>query len=239
MIKSLLFIAIAPVLIVALYIYIRDKYEKEPIFGLIKALLTGVLIVLPIVFIERFLSRYTPENNTLAATFYSAFAVASLTEEGFKYFAFMIFYWHSRNFNEKFDGIVYAVFISLGFAAVENVIYVYQGGYTVGMIRAVTAVPGHALFGTSMGYHFGFARFYPDRRIRQLILAFLMPFLWHGIYDFLVMGGKTYYLLLFIPLLIFFWINGFRQMKELSMASFFRTGFLQESGESKKDPDES
>jgi len=226
MIRSLLFISIAPVLIVAMYVYIRDKYEKEPIPSLIKALLTGVIIALPVVFIEMLLFDFGPVKDGIPAAIYNGFVVASLTEEGLKYLAFLLFFWSSRNFNEKFDGIVYAVFISLGFAAIENLLYVYEGGYQVGIIRAITAVPAHALFGTVMGYHFSYARFYPERRMRQLLLVFFMPFLWHGLYDFLILGKREIFIIIFIPVVIWFWINGLKRMKELSMASVFRNDFL-------------
>lgn len=226
MIKSLLFISIAPVIIVALYVYIRDKYEKEPFVSLLKALFTGVLIVIPVVYIEKILGSFSEGFNTLESAGYNAFLVASLTEEGFKYLVFILFFWPHRNFNEKFDGIVYSVFIALGFAAIENIYYVYKGGYEIGVLRALTAVPAHALFGTVMGYHFGLARFYPSRRKIQLLLAFIMPFGWHGVYDFLLMGQKPVLLVLFIPVIIFFWINGFRKINRFSAESVFRNDWL-------------
>lgn len=225
MIKSLLFISIAPILIIALYVYIRDRYEKEPISALIKALLSGIVIVFPVVLIEGLLISLSVRGEGVAEALFNSFIAASFTEEGFKLAAFMIFFWSNRNFNERFDGIVYSVFIALGFAAIENLIYVYKGGYTIGMLRALTAVPAHALFGTVMGYHLGNARFYPDRRGYNLLLAFLMPFIWHGLYDFLLMSQKQLLLLIFIPLLIFFWINGFKKIRELSSSSVFRNDF--------------
>lgn len=222
MIKNLIFISVAPVFIVGIYVYLRDKYEKEPFINLLKALLTGILIVLPIVLVENILGTFSAGMTGLSRAAYNAFFVASITEEGLKYLAFILLIWNNRNFNEQFDGIVYAVFISLGFAAVENVIYVYKGGYDVGVVRAMTAVPAHALFGTVMGYHLGLARFYPQQRPKQLILALLIPFVWHGTYDFLLMGHKQILLILFIPFIVFFWIIGFRNMKKLSSASIFR-----------------
>jgi RsiW-degrading membrane proteinase PrsW (M82 family) len=225
MIKSLLFVSIAPIIIVALYVYIRDKYEKEPIGTLIKALLSGVIIIFPIVIIEEFLLQYKPPDNSFSTALYTGFVVAGLTEEGFKFAVFFIFFWNSRDFNERFDGIVYAVFISLGFAAVENIIYVYRGGYDVGMLRALTAVPAHALFGTVMGFHLGNAKFYISNRWIHLLKAFLMPVWWHGLYDFLIMSRSPVFLLIFIPVLICLWINGFMKMKELSSTSVFRNDF--------------
>jgi RsiW-degrading membrane proteinase PrsW (M82 family) len=234
MIKSLIFISVAPVIIVALYIYLRDKYEKEPVLNLLKALLTGALIVLPVALIEAILGTVSAGMTYLSRAAYNAFFVASITEEGFKYLAFILLIWKNRNFNEQFDGIVYAVFISLGFAAVENVIYIYKGGYDVGVVRALTAVPAHALFGTVMGYHLGLAKFYPQQRPKQLVLALLIPFIWHGSYDFLLMGHKQIFLILFIPFIVFFWINGFRNMKKLSNASIFRNDLF-----ARKKPDSS
>jgi RsiW-degrading membrane proteinase PrsW (M82 family) len=234
MIKSLIFISVAPVIIIALYIYLRDKYEKEPVLNLLKALLTGALIVLPVVLIEAILGSVSASMTGLSRAAYNSFFVAAITEESFKYIAFILLIWNDRNFNEQFDGIVYSVFISLGFAAVENIIYVYKGGYDVGVVRALTAVPAHALFGTVMGYHLGLAKFYPQQRPKQLVLALLIPFVWHGSYDFLLMGHKQIFLILFIPFILFFWINGFRNMKKLSSASIFRNDLF-----ARKKPDSS
>jgi RsiW-degrading membrane proteinase PrsW (M82 family) len=226
MIRSLLFVSLAPVIIIAIYVIIRDKYEKEPIGRLLLALVAGLLIVPPVIAVERSLMLFSGSFNGMVTHLYHAFAVASLTEEGFKYLAFMLLIWRSRDFNEKFDGIVYAVFISLGFAAVENLLYVYRGGYQVGMLRAFTAVPAHAIFGVSMGYHFGMAKFYSEERRKQLFLAFIYPFLWHGAYDFFLMAGKPIYLILFIPLLFLLWRSGFKRMKRLSDISVYRIAGL-------------
>ena len=109
--------------------------------------------------IEGLIAEPSGAGEGLASAGYTAFVVAGFTEELMKYLAFYFFFWQERNFNEKFDGIIYAVYISLGFAAVENILYVFSGGMGVGFVRAFTAVPAHALFGISMGYYFGLARF--------------------------------------------------------------------------------
>ncbi len=133
-----------------------------------------------------------------------------------------IFFWRNRNFNEKFDGIVYAVFITLGFAGIENILYVFQGGYSVGIMRALTAVPAHALFGIMMGYNFGLARFSEKYQGINLFAAFAIPFIAHGAYDFLLMGNSQFLMAVFIPVFIFYWITGFRKIKKLSVDSTFR-----------------
>lgn len=230
MLNNLLFISLAPVLIIAFYIYNRDKYEKEPISHLLKALLAGVIIVLPVVLIEKFLSMPSELLEGLPAVAYTAFVVAGLTEEGMKFLAFYIVFWNNKNFNEKFDGIVYSVYIALGFAGIENIIYVFSGGYGVGLIRALTAVPAHALFGIVMGYNFGLARFHPERRAGYLVLALLLPFFFHGIYDFLLMSNSPVLLTLFIPVFIYFWIGGFRKMSIASKASSFRDESSDDTG---------
>ncbi len=219
---NIIFIALAPVLIIAFYVYFRDKYEKEPIGLLLKSLLAGALIVLPILYIERFISSFDHYFQGLPKAMYDAFMVAAVTEESFKYFALMLLIWKNPNFNEKFDGIVYAVFISLGFAGIENILYVSSYGFQVGWIRAFTAVPAHAIFGIMMGYYFGLAKFYPEIRKKLLIRALIFPIIFHGIYDYLLMSKHPVLLLLFIPFLVFMWISGFKHMNELSERSVYK-----------------
>jgi len=230
MFNNLLFISLAPILIIAFYIYSRDKYEKEPLSFLLKALLAGIIIVIPVVLIERLLTIPSENMEGMTNAAYTAFIVAGLTEEGMKYLAFYLFFWKNRNFNERFDGIVYAVYIALGFAGIENLLYVFSGGYSVGLVRALTAVPAHALFGIAMGYYFGMAKFYPGRRSFYLLLAFFLPFVFHGSYNFLLMGNSPVLLSVFIPLFIYFWITGFKKMAVASDASTFREANNNETG---------
>ncbi len=222
MFNTLLFISLAPVFIIAFYIYSRDRYEKEPLSVLIKALFIGVLCVLPVLLIEGVLTKLYIGPEGISEAAYTAFVVAGLTEEGIKFLALYLFFWKNKNFNEKFDAIVYAVFISLGFAAIENVLYVFQGGYSVGLVRAVTAVPAHALFGIMMGYNFGLARFNREYKGINLFAAFAIPFISHGAYDFLLLGNSQLLMLVFVPVFVFYWITGFRKMKKLSNDSVFR-----------------
>jgi RsiW-degrading membrane proteinase PrsW (M82 family) len=226
--NHLLFISLAPVLIIAFYIYRRDKYEKEPFPELIKALFAGVIIVLPAVIIEKILISFSGDIPGLKNAAYNAFLVAGLTEEALKYLVLCILFWNSSNFNEKFDGIIYAVYIALGFAGIENIFYVFTGGYEVGIVRAITAVPAHSLFGIMMGYYFGLARFNASHRTLYLCLAFLLPFALHGLYDFLAMGNTPVLLKAFVPVFIIYWISGFRKMAKLSDASFFKDTIIEE-----------
>jgi len=224
MINSLI-LAAAPVFILAFYIYYRDKYEKEPFTMLVKALVAGMIIVIPILIVEIGISALiAPFIGTIKGAALNAFAVASFTEEGFKWLAVLIIFFGSRQFNERFDGIVYAGFISLGFALIENILYVMvysSEGNGIAYMRAVSAVPAHMLFGVIMGYRFGLAKFLPSKRGWNLFMAFFMPFLLHGIYDFLLMVEKGWALLIFFPFVLFLWIFGLVRMKRHSLASEF------------------
>jgi RsiW-degrading membrane proteinase PrsW (M82 family) len=219
---NLIIIALAPVFVIAIYIYIRDKYEREPVRLLLVSLLLGCIITIPVVFVEGLLSGLGKDLVALAAAAWNAFVVAAVTEELFKFIALYLLIWNNRNFNEKFDGIVYACFISLGFAGIENILYITEGGMSVGITRAFTATPAHAFFGVLMGYQFGLARFYPKERSWRLFMAILLPVLMHGIYDFILMSGQPYLLVAFLPYLIFLWLFGFRRIRQLSDRSIYR-----------------
>lgn len=220
-----LIISLTPVVIVAAYIWFRDKYEREPFPLLLISLLAGALIVIPVMAVEAALSLAGENLEGLADAAWTAFAVAGFTEEMFKFIALFLLIWKNRHFNEKYDGIVYAAFISLGFAAVENVMYVMQDGHATGLLRAFTAVPAHAIFGIVMGYYTGMAKFYPKYRQRNKYMALFVPMLLHGIYDFILMTGYEWLWLFFLAFVIFLYITGLKRMKLLSDHSYFRTDF--------------
>jgi RsiW-degrading membrane proteinase PrsW (M82 family) len=215
-------IAVAPVIIIAFYLYYRDKYEKEPFWWLVVALIAGGVVTLPVIFFERILELPMYYMQGYLHAGWNAFVVAAFTEELFKFVLLLLIFWNNPTFNEKFDGIVYASFISLGFAAVENLLYVINGGFQVGLTRAFTAVPAPALFGIIMGYRVGLAKFYPKERKKQLSRALFMPMLFHGIYDFILMTGHPYLVFAFLPFLVFLWIYGFKRLKNLSDRSIYR-----------------
>jgi len=219
---NLLYIALAPVIVIVVYIYYRDKYEKEPKKLLFKAFFFGMIITIPLIFLEQFLTNTFNSASKITTVFYNAFFVAALMEEVFKYFVFYILIWKNKNFNEFFDGIIYAVYISLGFATVENIMYVYSYGGGTGVLRAFTAVPGHAIFGILMGYYFGLAKFSTTATKKFLIIAIVIPVIIHGIYDFLLMSRNEWLMLLFVPFVIFMWIYGFKKMKLHSQKSVFK-----------------
>ncbi len=225
----LVFVALAPIFVILFYIYFRDKYEKEPIQILILTFLFGAAITLPLYYIEPLLQdfwnvKFAKDSGKIPGVFYTAFVVAALSEELFKFAALYILIWKNKNFNELFDGIIYAVFIAMGFAAVENILYVFTSGLQTGVLRIFTAVPLHALLGINMGYFFALARF-SDKKKRPVYLAFafLLPFVLHGIYDFILMTENEILLVFFIPYIILIYIYAFIKMKKHSDNSVFKS----------------
>lgn len=218
----LLLHALAPAIIIMTYVYFRDKYEKEPIKLILKGILLGALIIFPVGLIENYIMGFGTGLAKIPKAAFDGFIVAGATEEAFKYFVVFILIWRNRNFNEKFDGIVYAVSVALGFAAIENLFYVFSNNsIQVGLLRAFTAVPGHTIFGIVMGFYLGMARFSVNGKAKWLLRAFTVPWLLHGIYDFMIMSGHPILLLAFIPFLIFMYRQGLKRMREFNEQSIF------------------
>ena len=218
-------LAVAPVLICLVYIYVRDKYEKEPWRLLATGVIIGAVLTFPIMQAEVFMMRFMPITGRLGEAAFISFAVAALVEEGFKFVVLYFLTWRNTNLNERMDGIVYAVFISMGFAGVENVLYVFSpslGGLDTALMRALVSVPSHGFFGVVMGYYFALAKFERDKRKRHLFNAFFITWILHGIYDVILLSGYAYYLVVFIPFLLVFWRSGLKKIKAHLEASPFR-----------------
>ena len=183
---TLLLLAVAPITISILYIYFKDKFEKEPITFLFKNFLLGATVSILITAIVSFFAvQLFPLTNvkSIAQQFFQAFFVVALVEEFSKYVIVLFYAQKNKEFNEPFDGIVYAVMVSMGFAALENVLYVYHHGLETGFIRAFTAVPAHATFAILMGYFMGKAKFVASKKLVN-ITGLLLATTFHGAYDF-------------------------------------------------------
>lgn len=197
----LILAAIAPAFMVIIYIYLKDKYEKEPKRVMIYSFLLGAIVsVLITTILYVFFDYFLPLNNKFSLTqlFIKAFFVVGLSEEFSKYVIVRYYSQPRRAFNEPFDGIVYAVMVSMGFAMIENLMYVFQGGLQVALIRAFTAVPAHATFGIIMGYFMGKAKF-NGMRIADNLIGLSLAVLLHGLYDFF----------LFIEFIPGIWVGAF------------------------------
>ena len=202
----LLFLAIAPVAVVILYIYFKDKYEKEPIKIVVISFLLGATVSIILTFTLGYIaSSLVPltDVKSISQQFIKAFFTVALVEEFSKYIIVRFYAQKKNEFNEPFDGIVYAVMVSMGFAALENILYTYQYGFGVGVTRAFTAVPAHATFGIIMGYFMGKAKF-SNNSIKLNLLGLLFATLFHGSYDFFLFINfiQGIYIGAFVSLLI-------------------------------------
>lgn len=187
----LLLSALAPVAAVIVYIYVKDKYEKESKRYLALAFILGAVVSIIIttilyMFFDLFLPL--PNDYSIWQQFVKAFFVVGFIEEFSKYIMVRGFLQPRTVFNEPYDGIIYAVMVSMGFAAVENIMYVIQGGMEVALLRAFTAIPAHATFGIIMGYYMGKAKFSKNKYKWNLVGLFTAV-LFHGAYDFFLFIG--------------------------------------------------
>jgi protease PrsW len=184
-IAVLLALAFAPGTAIILYIYLKDHHEREPLILLLISFLYGGLsaVVTLVLSVSLNVVLLTVPDDYVSQ-FINAFFKVALVEEFSKFLFVRFILFKNQNFNEPFDGIVYAVMVSMGFATLENVMYVYQYGFMTGVLRMFTAVPAHAVFGIMMGYFLGRAKFTVEQQIIYSLLALLVPTLFHGAYDY-------------------------------------------------------
>ena len=178
-------IALAPGAAIMLYIYLKDKHEREPLSLLLISFFYGVLSTLLTLSISWPLTAFVSfKADDLVDQFYDAFFMVALVEEASKFVFVRLILFPNKNFNEPFDGIVYAVMVSMGFATLENIMYVFQYGFETGVLRMFTAVPAHATFGVMMGYYLGKAKFIHARTFYYGALGLLAATFFHGAYDY-------------------------------------------------------
>ena len=188
---QLIALALAPVLAIMWFVYLKDKYDREPIKHILISFILGCVSVIPAIILEYSLGSVFPENNlNVMTTAIWAFIIVALSEEFSKYIMLQWYAFRQKEFDEPFDGIVYGVMVSLGFAAVENIFYVIEGGVSVALLRMFTAVPAHASFGVIMGYYFGLAWQHKDQAWKYKLRGLLSAVVLHGAYDFFLMQNN-------------------------------------------------
>lgn len=214
----LLVIAVTPALALGLAAYFTDRFDREPLRLLIKVFVWGLLSVIPTILAERALLAVNFLTG-IGASAFTAFVVAGLTEEFFKREVVLRGVYLNKAFNEKLDGIIYAVFAALGFATVENIMYVfvnYSVNPYVGIARGIFSVPTHVLLGVTMGYYLSLAKFSANYQSERLYLrkALLVPAILHGFFDFILLTDVPILLALFIPYVLYLWIVNLRKLNK-------------------------
>lgn len=216
--------AVLPAFFLMRYIYRQDSIEKEPPYLLWSLLGRGVLAALASIVLEMIaqtLLDATVDANDPKYIYMLAFLTVAVIEEGTKFFFLYRRTWRDYNFNYRFDGIVYAVFVSLGFAAFENVKYVFSYGLSVALPRAILAIPGHMGFAVFMGLFYGRAKLCSDLGDKfgknfNLILGYLSAVLLHGIYDSCCMIGTPKSTMIFVIFVVIMYIAVFHLIKRES-----------------------
>ncbi len=178
-------LAMAPGAAVVLYIYLKDKHEREPLSLLLLSFFYGVISIAITLMISWPVNAFLIlKEHDLVHEFYDAFFKVALVEEFSKFLFVRFILFPNKNFNEPFDGIVYAVMVSMGFATLENVMYVFAYGFETGIMRMFTAVPAHATFGVLMGFFLGKAKFSPTRKVYYMLAGLATATFFHGAYDY-------------------------------------------------------
>ncbi|MEM6271287.1 MAG: PrsW family glutamic-type intramembrane protease [Bacteroidota bacterium] len=189
-------LALAPVIFIFTLVYLLDQYDREPLKMLVGTFMLGVASAIPAIWLEVNLTQVlgVDAGPDFFETLVFAMLVVATSEELVKFLAVRVWAYRSRHFNEPYDGIMYCVAASLGFAAIENVGYVLQYGYETGLFRMFTAVPGHAMMGVIMGYFVGLGKYKtaPEQRTAYTILGVFAAILVHGLYDFFLMWDQGY-----------------------------------------------
>jgi len=182
---SLFGLALAPGAAIMVYIYLRDKHEREPLGLLTISFLYGGLSTILTMFISWPVNAWIlTKEDDVVHQFFNAFFKVALVEEFSKFFFVRFILFYNKNFNEPFDGIVYAIMVGMGFATLENVLYVYQYGLVTGILRMFTAVPAHATFAILMGFFLGKAKFTHRKVLYFSVLSLFAAAIFHGSYDY-------------------------------------------------------
>ncbi len=221
----LLVLSILPIYLLGLYLYKKDK-EKEPIKLLVKLFFGGFISCIMVLIISvglNFLPIFSEDikDLNLFELIISVFVGVAFVEELCKWIIVYTFSYHHDEFDEFYDMIIYAAFVSLGFACFENVLYVFQGGISTAIIRAVLAVPGHVCDAIFMGYYLGLSKLADivgnkGVKRKNILLSILVPMILHGIYDYCLMSNNYLFLLIFLVFIILMYVFSIKKIRHVS-----------------------
>ncbi|MFN8391169.1 MAG: PrsW family glutamic-type intramembrane protease [Bdellovibrionota bacterium] len=205
MLVLLILLSQAPIIAIYSYVYFRDDKGREPLILLCKTFVLGGLTCIPAAFIESWFGIDAALQTSSAVQFFIAAQIVALAEEGVKFAVLKWYAYPKAEFDEPYDGIMYAVSISLGFAALENFGYVLGNGLSAALLRMFTAVPMHAMTAVLMGFEAGKAKFEADdkRRRSHLWRALAIPAALHGLYDFFLFFNSSLMFLFAMTVLVY------------------------------------
>ncbi|WP_342600845.1 glutamic-type intramembrane protease PrsW [Psychrobacillus sp. FSL H8-0483] len=214
----LLSVAIAPALALLSYFYLRKEIAKEPSRLLLHTFIYGAILTFPILFIQHVIQ----EEQVFSALFIRNALFSSTLEEFFKWLALLVAIYKHVEFDDPYDGILYGASVSLGFATVENILFLLNFGMHDAFMRALLPVSSHALFGVVMGYYLGRAKFSTLNKSRyEITYALAAPLVLHIIYNsILIFTG--FELILMVPFMLFLWVFGLSKVKKAHILSHKR-----------------
>jgi RsiW-degrading membrane proteinase PrsW (M82 family) len=215
MIFTILSLALIPVIILIIFLLAVDRRQREPARLLGKVFLYGLLASIPVLVVQMILVRF----NVFAGIFgilFQAFIVAGLVEEFMKRLVVMRVAYNHPAFDEKLDGIIYCAFAALGFAAIENIMYLssyFSEMPSVALYRAIFSVPGHMLFAVTMGYYLSLAKYSQSPAMGRSYYSksLLYPVLLHGIFN-TILSLNFPILFVFVPFIIFLWVYNMKKL---------------------------
>ena len=216
----LIFIACIPIILMCTYIYKKDK-DKEPTKTLRKIFIYGVISIVPIVVLEILANKIIIDKNSIVSLFINIFVTIGLIEEGIKWTIVNKSVYDDIEFNHAYDAIIYSVFVSLGFALVENFIYVISNGVSIGILRALTTIPAHTFTAVIMGYFLGKAKQEDINKNevlakKYMFLSLIGPILCHTVYDFLIFRETSIATILFIIMVVVIYIISIKIISKIS-----------------------
>ncbi|WP_280768252.1 glutamic-type intramembrane protease PrsW [Salipaludibacillus daqingensis] len=206
---SIITVALTPAIALLLFFYLKDEFEQEPITMVFRCFVFGALLVFPVMFVQFAIQ----EEAGFLSPYAISFIQIGFIEEFMKWFIVLVAVFYHVHFNQRYDGIVYATAIALGFASVENMLYIIANGVDTAFLRAVFPVSSHALFGVVMGYYFGKAKFDDSHRYRYLFLALFFPYVLHSLYHFILLTLNQWVYVL-TPFMVFLWVFALTKVKK-------------------------
>lgn len=208
---TIIMAALAPGLALLSFFYLKDRFDHEPIKLVLRTFIFGAILVFPIMVLQ-----YTFKEAFELSVFWQAYFNSSIIEEFFKWFVLYYIAYSSIEFDQFYDGIVYSVAVSLGFATMENIFYLGIHGVYHAFLRAALPVSSHALFGVIMGYYLSKSKFAKNKQMKRkwMIYSLAIPITLHGTYNYILLLEKDWWLWFMVPFMIGLWMYGLNKVKK-------------------------